>query len=60
MLGNFSAEALTVDLPEAAAWASSEVLLADRTLPLPATGALTLAPWEGRVHRRTEVRTQPD
>ncbi len=55
VLGNFSADTVAVDLPDAAAWASSEVLLADRTVPAPAPGALTLAPWEGRVHRRTPV-----
>ncbi len=53
VLGNFSADTVTVDLQDAAAWASSEVLLADRTVPEPASGALALAPWEGRVHRRT-------
>ena len=60
MLGNFSADVVAVDLPDAAAWATSEVLLADRSVPRPAPGALTLEPWEGRVHRRATARTQPD
>jgi oligo-1,6-glucosidase len=58
VLGNFSGDAVAVDLPDAAAWASSEVLLADRSVLQPAPGALTLAPWEGRVHRRTAPLNQ--
>jgi oligo-1,6-glucosidase len=52
VLGNFSPDAVAVDVPDARDWAGTEVLLADRTVPPPLPGELTLAPWEGRVHRR--------
>jgi len=55
VLGNFSPDAVAVDLPDAGNWAGAEVLLADRTVPPPEPGELTLAPWEGRVHRRKAV-----
>jgi oligo-1,6-glucosidase len=48
VLGNFSGEPATPDVPDAGAWAASEVLVG--TAP-PGDG-LTLAPWEGRVYRR--------
>jgi oligo-1,6-glucosidase len=54
VLGNFSGTAAVADVPEAAAWASAELLLGN----YPAEGAsasavpLTLRPWESRVYRR--------
>jgi oligo-1,6-glucosidase len=50
VLANFSGRERTPDVPDAAAWAASEVLIGNCTAP---HGDLTLQPWEGRVHRRT-------
>jgi oligo-1,6-glucosidase len=48
VLGNFSGEPVTPEVPDAEAWTGSEVLVG-----APATdGGLALGPWEGRVHRR--------
>ena len=52
VLGNFSSADAVVDLPDAAEWASAELLLG--TPPEPDDdGTLVLHPWEGRVYRRT-------
>jgi oligo-1,6-glucosidase len=48
VLGNFSGDVATVDVPDAEAWAASEVLVANCAPQSP----LVLAPWEARVHRR--------
>jgi oligo-1,6-glucosidase len=48
VLGNFSRDRIIVDLPDAEAWAGTEVLIGAP----PAPGPLVLGPWEGRVHRR--------
>jgi oligo-1,6-glucosidase len=48
VLGNFSRDRIIVDLPDAEAWARTEVLVG----AAPAPGPLTLGPWEGRVHKR--------
>ncbi len=54
VLGNFSDRRVAVDLPDAAAWARAEVLIADgRPAADVAGGVLSLGPWEARVHRRT-------
>jgi oligo-1,6-glucosidase len=52
VLGNFSGDWVSVDLPDAPAWAASPVLLGNVHEP-PATGSLELRPWEARVSRRT-------
>jgi oligo-1,6-glucosidase len=52
VLGNFSAEAAAVDLPDAAAWATSEVLLGNYPAPASTETGLVLRPWEARVYRR--------
>jgi oligo-1,6-glucosidase len=51
-LGNFSSEAVRVDVPDAAAWARSELLLGNCPEPSAPPSELTLLPWEARVHRR--------
>jgi oligo-1,6-glucosidase len=51
VLGNFSSEPVTADVPSAADWARAELLLAN----YPTTddvSALVLQPWESRVYRR--------
>jgi oligo-1,6-glucosidase len=59
VLGNFSGHTLDLDLPDAAAWASSEILIGN----YPATDKLqprhTMRPWEARIHRRTGVASHP-
>jgi oligo-1,6-glucosidase len=50
VLGNFSGETVTADLPDAADWAASELLISSWTGDPPAD--LTLRPWEGRAYRR--------
>jgi oligo-1,6-glucosidase len=53
VLGNFSGRRVAVDLPDAAAWAGAELLVANCAPMGGADGALSLEPWEARVHRRT-------
>jgi oligo-1,6-glucosidase len=60
VLGNFSGDTLDLDLPDATAWASSEILIGN----YPATDKLqprhTVRPWEARVQRRrTGVASHP-
>jgi oligo-1,6-glucosidase len=49
VLGNFSGEPATPEIPDAAAWARAELVLAN--VPAPGDG-LALQPWEARVYRR--------
>jgi oligo-1,6-glucosidase len=51
VLGNFSAEPATADLPSAAEWAAAQLLLANYP-PYDDAPALVLRPWEARVYRR--------
>jgi oligo-1,6-glucosidase len=51
VLGNFSSEPVTVDVPSAADWAASELLIANYP-PYDDAPALVLRPWEARVYRR--------
>ncbi|MGH2968390.1 MAG: glycoside hydrolase family 13 protein [Solirubrobacteraceae bacterium] len=53
VLGNFSGEPAAAELPDAAAWADSELLLTNADAP---PRDLTLGPWEARVHRRRPGR----
>jgi oligo-1,6-glucosidase len=50
VLGNFSGETHEVDLPHAAAWVASEILIAN--YPEAPHPVHVLRPWEARVHRR--------
>ena len=52
VLGNFGADTVTADVPDAAAWAAAELVVGNYPAPGRADGALTLRPWEGRVYRR--------
>ncbi len=52
VLGNFSADAAPVDLPDAADWAASELLLGNYPAPDGSTPGIVLRPWETRVYRR--------
>jgi oligo-1,6-glucosidase len=49
VLGNFSGEPASPDVPDAAAWAAAELLITN--VPAPGDG-LALQPWEARVYRR--------
>jgi oligo-1,6-glucosidase len=52
VLGNFSGDIVTIDLPDGEAWAAQELLVANYP-PAPRPSApITLRPWEVRVHRR--------
>ena len=50
MLGNFGAETVTPDIPDADAWAAAPVVIANA--PRLDPHSVTLGPWEARVHRR--------
>jgi oligo-1,6-glucosidase len=50
VIGNFSAETIRPDLPDAAAWAAAELVLSNAAAP-PAD--LTVGPWQAVVYRRT-------
>jgi oligo-1,6-glucosidase len=54
VIGNFSADTVTADIDDAAAWASAELLLTNTAAP-PAD-ALVLGPWQTVVYRRTLSR----
>ena len=51
VLGNFSSDAVPVELPDAPAWAASELLLANYWAPAERE-RIVLRPWETRVYRR--------
>jgi oligo-1,6-glucosidase len=50
VLGNFSGEAVTVEVP--GGWDGAELVLGNVEAPEPVGDRVTLQPWEGRVHRR--------
>jgi oligo-1,6-glucosidase len=53
VLGNFSGDTVHPELPDAAAWEGSEVLVGNyRAADEPAAEWPALRPWEARVHRR--------
>jgi oligo-1,6-glucosidase len=51
VLGNFSAESVTADVPAAAEWAAARLLIANYP-PYDDAPALVLRPWEARGYRR--------
>jgi oligo-1,6-glucosidase len=51
VLGNFSGESVTVELPDGAAWEGAELVLGNVGAPAAIGARLTLQPWEARVHR---------
>jgi oligo-1,6-glucosidase len=53
VLANFSGTPVTVAVPDAARWERSDLLLANVPAPEALSEALTLQPWEARIHRRT-------
>ncbi len=52
VLGNFSGERVTPEIPESQSWAASELLVGNCAVT-DAAPTLALEPWEARVHRRT-------
>lgn len=52
VLGSFSGEPVTVELPDASEWVDAELLLANVAAPATLEAQLELRPWEARVHRR--------
>jgi oligo-1,6-glucosidase len=50
VLGNFSGEALSVEVP--GGWDGAELVLGNLAAPDPLGARVTLQPWEARVHRR--------
>jgi oligo-1,6-glucosidase len=52
VLGNFSGERVTPDIPESERWAASELLLGNCAV-IDTAPTLELEPWEARVYRRT-------
>lgn len=59
VLGNFTAQTVTADVPDAPAWARSELLIGNYPAPDPSDAGLMLRPWEGRVYRRTIEKGGP-
>jgi oligo-1,6-glucosidase len=51
VLGNFSSQPVTADVPSATEWAAAELLIANYP-PYDDAPALVLRPWEARVYRR--------
>jgi oligo-1,6-glucosidase len=52
VLGNFSASAVSVDVPDPQAWARAELVLSNYPAALVDAGLPELRPWEARVYRR--------
>ena len=52
VLANFSGTPTTIEVPDAARWRQSELLLSNVAVAEALDGSLTLQPWEARVHRR--------
>ncbi len=52
VLGNFSGDEAPVDLPDAAEWATSDLLLGNYPAPEGPTTGIVLRPWETRIYRR--------
>jgi oligo-1,6-glucosidase len=52
VLGNFSGDAVGVEIPEASRWIDSELVIGNVPEPAALREQLTLQPWEARVHRR--------
>jgi len=63
VLGNFSGTAVDAKVPDAAGWATSELVLGnypvDQDESAGESSALALRPWEARVYRRVGAATQP-
>ena len=60
VVGNFSSDTVTAELPESEEWSGSELVLSnyDDVTAAP-SGRIALRPWEARVHRRArEVQTR--
>jgi oligo-1,6-glucosidase len=53
VLGNFSAEPVPAPVPDAAGWARAELLVGRQGAPGTDVDPIVLAPWEGRVYRRS-------
>jgi oligo-1,6-glucosidase len=53
VLGNCSGEAVTVDIPGAAPWLGTELILGNVPDPGALGAQLALQPWEARVHRQS-------
>ena len=51
VVGNFSADTVVAEVPDAAGWAGSELLLGNYPVPNSAS-EIVLRPWESRVYRR--------
>ncbi len=60
VLGNFSPDEVVVDLPDAASWARSEVLIATGDQADDQAGELRIGPWGSRVLRRHEPGASTD
>jgi oligo-1,6-glucosidase len=53
VLGNFSGDRATADVPEPDSWAAADLLIGNHPVPDGKEPPLVLRPWEGRVYRRT-------
>jgi oligo-1,6-glucosidase len=59
VLGNFSSDAVTAELPDAEEWSRAGLVLSNYPDVAPASsGRIALRPWEARVHRRAR-QVQP-
>ncbi len=56
VIGNFSAQPVTCEVPDAGAWAAADVLIGNGPSPPAGAGELRLGPWEARVHRRSRLK----
>jgi oligo-1,6-glucosidase len=59
VVGNFSGEHATAEVPDAEAWAAAELLLTNADPPDPGEPGLALGPWEALVYRRRIASRRP-
>jgi oligo-1,6-glucosidase len=52
VLGNFSSDETPVELPDAASWAASQLILGNYPAPDESATGIVLRPWETRIYRR--------
>jgi oligo-1,6-glucosidase len=57
VLGNFSSDVVTAEVPDAQRWVSAELLLGNYNVVSAETSRIVLRPWEARIYRREQGAT---
>ncbi len=59
VLGNFSSDVVTAEVPDAQRWAGAELLLGNYNKVDADTPDIVLQPWEARIYRREQAESGP-